>query len=247
MALDLTVTYPAQVINSNPNYPYGEARNRSSPGDSDGTPWEEQIVNDVLGMEQALLDAAGITPSGVADEVGASDYLDAMRVLFRGTRRVQPLLPVIGGIQTGTLVPTNWSFYFNGPLAWIQVTSGAILVVPVANTPEKCTLVALRLLGKGGAGSGGNWTNLPSAPQFFLQYVDGAGVIQQPTGVLTGMPVTLGAFNGVHEYVWTLDTPLPIDAAAEQLALYARFDGFSDGPFEGNSFGVLRLQAVFTD
>jgi hypothetical protein len=47
-------------------------------GDGTGTPWEEKLVNDVFGFQQAMLDASGITPSGDPDEVGASDYLQSL-------------------------------------------------------------------------------------------------------------------------------------------------------------------------
>lgn len=78
MALDLTATYPGQIDASDPQYPQGKARNVVAEGDGTGTPWEKQIANDLLGFQQALLNQAGITPSGNPDEVGTSDYLDAI-------------------------------------------------------------------------------------------------------------------------------------------------------------------------
>jgi hypothetical protein len=64
---------------ADPGYPHGKARNRSLPGDSDGTPWEEDLVNDIWGLLQSLLAQVGITPTGTPDEVGASQYLQALR------------------------------------------------------------------------------------------------------------------------------------------------------------------------
>jgi hypothetical protein len=52
----------------------------SVPGDGTGTPWEEDIVNDLFGWQQQLLDAAGITPSGNPDKKSVSQYYDAMRL-----------------------------------------------------------------------------------------------------------------------------------------------------------------------
>lgn len=81
MALIPGARYPAQTDNSDPNYPHGKARNVSLPGSGDGTPWEEDIVNDVLGFQQALLRKANITPSGSPDHSLASQYLDAIEKL----------------------------------------------------------------------------------------------------------------------------------------------------------------------
>ncbi|HKY40771.1 MAG TPA: hypothetical protein VJN18_32775 [Polyangiaceae bacterium] len=78
MALDLTVTYEGQVVDDDPNYPQGKARNIVVEGDGIGTPWEQQLVNDWLGFYQALLLAAGITPSGSPDHANASQYKEAV-------------------------------------------------------------------------------------------------------------------------------------------------------------------------
>lgn len=82
MVLDLTQTYPAQIDDTDPAYPWGKARNAEAPDDSRGTPLEAQWLNDVLGSRQALLDAAGILPSGSPDRVGASDVLSAVQTLI---------------------------------------------------------------------------------------------------------------------------------------------------------------------
>jgi hypothetical protein len=59
-------------------YPEGSAKNVSTPGGVDGTPLDEKWLNDVWGVLQKILDVAGITPSGVADTVLASDYWDGL-------------------------------------------------------------------------------------------------------------------------------------------------------------------------
>lgn len=82
MALIPKDTYPGQIDSTDAvAYPHGKARNETGPNNNDGTPWEQELVNDILGFQQALLWAAGIMPSGDADEVGASDYLDAVNLL----------------------------------------------------------------------------------------------------------------------------------------------------------------------
>lgn len=78
MALDLTTQYPGKIITTDPAFPYGKAQNITTPGDGTGTPWEQAILNDIIGDQQALLKSAGIVPSGSADEYGASQKLQAI-------------------------------------------------------------------------------------------------------------------------------------------------------------------------
>lgn len=82
MAVQPQVIYPGQVTTGDPGYPHGKAKNQNVVGDGTGTPWEEQLANDLLGFEQALLVEAGATPTGIPDKVGASQYLDAIKTLL---------------------------------------------------------------------------------------------------------------------------------------------------------------------
>lgn len=82
MAISPKDEYPGQTVDDDPGYPYGKARNVDSPGDGSGTPWEERLVNDIFGFQQALLDEAAIAPSGNPDEVGGSQYLDAVNAII---------------------------------------------------------------------------------------------------------------------------------------------------------------------
>lgn len=78
MAINPETQYPGKIAPSTPDYPFGSARNITTPGDGTGTPWEAALVNDVFGFQQALMDFAGVTPSGTPDKVGRSQYLDAV-------------------------------------------------------------------------------------------------------------------------------------------------------------------------
>jgi len=84
MAINPSTSYPGKIdITSDPaGYPYGKGQNVSAPAAGDGTPWEILIVNDILGLQQAILDAGGVVPSGTPDKVGASDYLTALANIF---------------------------------------------------------------------------------------------------------------------------------------------------------------------
>src|SRR5690554_5991157 len=77
-------TYPAQTDDTDPTgYPHGKARNANSPNDGNGFPLESQWVNDLFGFFQALVGAAGITPSGNPEKADASDCLDALNAIYR--------------------------------------------------------------------------------------------------------------------------------------------------------------------
>lgn len=78
MAISISEQYPGKTAGNTTNYPLGEARNVTTLGDGTGTPWEQAIVNDDQGFKQALLAAAGLTPSGTPDTAIASQYLQAV-------------------------------------------------------------------------------------------------------------------------------------------------------------------------
>ncbi len=65
------------------NYPYGKARNITTPGDGTGTPWDQIFINELWGYFQATLVEANITPDGNPETVQASQYLNAMRAVNR--------------------------------------------------------------------------------------------------------------------------------------------------------------------
>ncbi|MCH9712741.1 MAG: hypothetical protein K0U20_08975 [Proteobacteria bacterium] len=84
MAINPLLQYPGKVAAATSDYPYGGAQNITTPGDGTGTPWEAAIVNDVLGMQQALLKANAVVPSGSPDKVAASQYLQAIIAIASG-------------------------------------------------------------------------------------------------------------------------------------------------------------------
>jgi hypothetical protein len=94
MGLDPNTKWPTQTTAPSAGYPYGSAQNVTVPGDNTGTPWVADLLNDMWGFYQQLLDAAGITPSGNPDEVDTSDYYDALRQAHG---------------QPGTIVPVAWN------------------------------------------------------------------------------------------------------------------------------------------
>jgi len=80
MAINPGTTWPTKVTPADPSYPYASSLNESVPGANDGTPYEKIRADDVFGMQQALLQAAAIVPSGSADTAlnkTSSQYMQA--------------------------------------------------------------------------------------------------------------------------------------------------------------------------
>lgn len=82
MAINPNSLYPGKTEAPDSDYPYGSARNVTTPGDGTGTPWEAALVNDIFGFQQELLDSAGVVPSGTPERVNQSQYVQAMRRLL---------------------------------------------------------------------------------------------------------------------------------------------------------------------
>lgn len=84
MAINPETQFVGKITASSVDYPYGEARDITTPGDGTGTPWLAVLLNDLFGLQQALLKAAGTVPSGSPDKVAASEYLEAIVELASG-------------------------------------------------------------------------------------------------------------------------------------------------------------------
>jgi hypothetical protein len=63
-------------------FPTFAAKNASGPKAQDGFPFTADSANDWVGFTQALLNKAGLTPSGQAEVNGASQLVRAMEILF---------------------------------------------------------------------------------------------------------------------------------------------------------------------
>lgn len=122
MALNPADRYPAQ-IDADSGYPFGKARNAGSFQDGTGTPLEKDWLNDLFGLLQSLLDAAGLSPSGVPDEVGVSQYLEALRAI---------LLSASGGtypLESNLILQGPGAVRLNGPATVIAAVG--TVTVPV--------------------------------------------------------------------------------------------------------------------
>jgi hypothetical protein len=110
MALELHLRYPAQVLGGGADYPFGQARNVTVPGDGTGTPFEADLLNDWLGFFQSILLFSGIGPNFAPDSCSNHQYLDAIRYL--ATHPVSDI--VAGGIGADHITLTGSGTFFGG-------------------------------------------------------------------------------------------------------------------------------------
>ncbi|WNO24208.1 putative tail fiber protein [Acinetobacter phage Scuro] len=127
MAIIPSDQYPGKTAGPTANYPLGEPRNITTPGDGTGTPWEAALVKDLFGFQQALLSAANITASGDPDTALVSQYLEAIQTLIE-TAATTLKNRMIGIDQTWknvTSARTSGVTYTNGTPKPIQVMINA--------------------------------------------------------------------------------------------------------------------------
>ena len=79
MAISIKDRYPSKVDTTDAAYPQGKARNVTVTLDGTGTPFEKDLVNDIMGLQQAIYKEAGITPSGTPDTADVSQQLDGLK------------------------------------------------------------------------------------------------------------------------------------------------------------------------
>lgn len=165
MAVNPATKWPLQTTPPNPGvYPYGSAQDITVPGDNTGTPWEKDLLDDMWGFYQQLLDAAGITPSGNPDQVGTSDYYDALRL-------------VSGPVGTIGMMALNVTAASLG-LRMLPLDGSGVLI---ANYAELDTVVYV-----------GNPAN-PTADSFY-HADDAAGTSRNTAGVYLILPDFRGQF-----------------------------------------------------
>lgn len=70
--------FVGRITAADADYPYGSSKNESAPGAGDGTPYLKARADDLFGFQQALLSAATLVPTGNADSVGESQYLQGI-------------------------------------------------------------------------------------------------------------------------------------------------------------------------
>jgi hypothetical protein len=74
--------YEATHTNVSGTFPDTTGINASGPSTTDGTEYIAEGINDWWGSKQDLMDRAGLTPDGVTEAAGTSQYLDAHDILY---------------------------------------------------------------------------------------------------------------------------------------------------------------------
>lgn len=168
MALILPNYYPGRFNAPTAAYPHGSHKNRSTATSNDGSYYEQAWANDIQGFHSQLLSAAGITPSGVPDQVGASDLYNALKGLFlmRGNdlsdvANAATSLSKLGGLAKSNnlsdlaSIPTaltNLGLLTNGSvgrLIGVRTFTSSATYIPTTGTTE----IIVEVIG-GGGGTG---------------------------------------------------------------------------------------------
>jgi len=88
-------------------FPNIKAVNASSPNAKDGSPYTAAVIDDIWGFMQALMAAAGESPSGESEAAGASQLLEAMIKLFASIGGETGELPLASLLQKGIVQLSN--------------------------------------------------------------------------------------------------------------------------------------------
>ncbi len=97
--LNIDTAYPGQTAGVTANYPSGEARNVTVSGDGLGTPWEQQIINDIRGFMEKVVADAPIVISGAPETALSSDVLTGLQLILLNRNELTTNggdIPVIG-------------------------------------------------------------------------------------------------------------------------------------------------------
>lgn len=156
MAISPKNIYPARVISGDSAYPYGRALNIQNGVEGTGTPLEAEWVNDQWGFNQALLAEAGIVPSGQADKVGDSQYLEALKKI-QSTKSRQSITALYKAqgynnvffFEDGfTYTESNDVGIYEDGTAWTYADAGALPVTIAAGTvPSEGVYKEVSILG----------------------------------------------------------------------------------------------------
>lgn len=122
MAINPESQYPGKIAPATADYPYGQARNITVPGDGTGTPWEAALVNDLFGFQQAVLSEAAIVPSGTPEKATNSQYLRALLAIFGARLTTSETIFTKDLTAVGTVLTGGYSSFGDGGAATWKAT-----------------------------------------------------------------------------------------------------------------------------
>lgn len=225
MALNPTLTYPSQTA-VHASYPYGKARNETTLGDGTGTPFEEQLVNDIWGFQQALLAEGSVVPDNSPDTGTASQYLTALKAVIDGRAddRINAICitnrahPIVIGYNPGS--PTGWTYAdpTSGSTSVIEQQSlvNTTCVVQLSNHFADAAIFAngLRVWIKPAGGHGGLPATMPRVRLYKTSVPSGS----EPTATLladkTDDSGSVSAYEDYHDIqpTFALTNLLPLES-----------------------------------
>lgn len=205
MALKLNETYPGRFNNPSAEYPQGSFKNRTTPTSEDGSYFEEQWANDQLAFLSSLLEGAGEVPNGLVDEVGDSQYYDALKAIIASNipyaidtgaanAYVATYAPALAALTTGQVARFKASNANTGASTFNPNGLGAKPIVSiggaalVAGAISANSHVWLQYDATIGAGS---WVSLLSAAQDTLNSAIATVAASGTINLTTGAPNTI--------------------------------------------------------
>jgi len=142
MGLILKDRYPSKVDTTDAAYPQGKAQNITTTLDGTGTPWEKDLVNDIMGLQQAIYKEAGITPSGTPDTADVSQQLEGIKkiVNINDLSQAYEFDTVSLGKASTIVFPVNKKIHISeyhasglGGGEWIVINTGTTTGVDLPN------------------------------------------------------------------------------------------------------------------
>lgn len=166
MAIIPETEFPGKIIAGNANYPYGQARDITTPSDGTGTPWRASLVNDIFGFLQATLIEGGVTPSGAPDTAVASQYLTAIENIISAA--------VSAAVPRGVRAWVR--FGWNGSTVQVFASSGVTSVTRLAEGKYRITFPSIGSTAYAVTGNanqaGANFANILVPKAYANTYVD---------------------------------------------------------------------------
>lgn len=120
MSINPSTLFPGKIDNTDlGNYPHGKAQNITTPSDGTGTPWVADLLNDLFGFQQAILDEYSTVPSGTPDTIAISQYLDNIKRIAEDKSRLRPVTVGTASINVTSTRHNEYITVTGGPAVTI--------------------------------------------------------------------------------------------------------------------------------
>ena len=187
MSIKLSDRYPGRFNNPTAGYPQGSFKNRTSPVAKDGSYLEKDWANDKEGFFQSLLSSAGIVANGSVDQVGASQYFDALKKVIGSVTAHKIEVFSTPGVYVWP-VPILMQLGIIKPTVYVTAGGGGTGGVPNVSASN------IAISGAGGAGgTAKKVVDLTGVTSVTITV--GAGGVAGAVGISTGGPGGASSFG----------------------------------------------------